>query len=316
MAFLARLLLFAFLLCSPCLSAELTGTYVARDSVSAMLVQLVASRAGPVSGRLELTTVTDTGELVIRSATLEGSAAGEQAVLVLSMEQPQHDHFSLSAARTANGLRLEGGGLDVVLVPAPLEVYRKGVDELAKTANLNKALSEQKSAVVELDALNLELGKFATDVAERHTKLAPTKQAYRTSADQAERAFVGASERLHSAGGAPLMSQMATSLSQTELQMAASYRRVQEARRWFEEKSAELTAKSQEAAAHCKALTTLLTSEQQAVWKMSCEVLGRNREALRSDILTMTAGFDEISEVWTQEHSRLVGLLQRAEALE
>jgi hypothetical protein len=154
-------LLLSTLISTPAL-ASITGVYVANDPGSALLVQIVQTPDGRLSGRMEAMTVDTSGKLRDRTSVIEGAA--DHGEVTLSPKSP----ILLGAAPSMTGhlsgdqLTLSWGGSNYVLKRSGVAAFDIAAQKL-KVASLEiKAFRKREAQIAARQALSAQLGQRVT----------------------------------------------------------------------------------------------------------------------------------------------------------
>jgi hypothetical protein len=156
----ASLLLFA-LISTPAL-ASVTGVYVADDPGSALLVQIVQTPDGRLSGRMEAMTVDESGEVSDRTSVIEGAA--DHGEVTLSPKSP----ILLGAAPSMTGhlsgrqLTLSWGGSNYVLKRSSSAAFDATAQKLKAASIEFKAFRKREAQVAARQALSAQLSQRVT----------------------------------------------------------------------------------------------------------------------------------------------------------
>lgn len=151
-------LLLSALISTPALCST-TGVYIADDPGSALLVQIVQTPDGRLSGRIEVMTVDKSGELSDRTSVIEGAA--DQGEMTLSPKSPilLGAAPSMTGHLSGNQLTLSWGGSDYVLKRSNSAAFDAAAQKLKVASVEIKASRERESQVATRQALTAQLSR-------------------------------------------------------------------------------------------------------------------------------------------------------------
>ncbi|CAN7570204.1 hypothetical protein LJR016_004160 [Devosia sp. LjRoot16] len=316
MRYLAVLLLVCLAMIGGAKAGGLTGSYVARSDMGAVLVQLVETSDGHVTGRFEQSLVTDKGTVETRTASLNGAADGPSAVLTLTAEQFLGESATVSVTVSGEELVLTGKGMDLRLRSGAVDDYRTALTGLALSAEIVRQSQAEDKALRELRAFSVAAKKFAAETVDRLARFAPTEAAFRDATDRMrrglakERGIIGGDE------ASVARSQLSVAISQTEVEASAAYGRVEAAKQSFASGASGLLQQSEQVASRCSNLAPLRNPDSLPEWKSACADADESLKALRSHIGSMQQAFASIEAVWLEQHGEMVELTRAAEAAE
>lgn len=297
-------------------AAGLTGTYVACSDMGAVLVQVVVTSDGRVTGRFEQSLVTDKGTVETRTAFLNGAADGPSAILTLTTEKFLGGSTSVSAALSGEELVLTAKGTDLRLRRGSMDGYREALTGLAQSAEIVREAHDEAAALEQLRAFNVAAKAFAAETVDRLARFAPTEAAFRDATDRMrrglakERGIVGGDE------ASVARSQLSVAISQTEVEASATYGRVEAAKQSFASRASGLLQQWEGASTLCSNLGTLRNPDSLPEWKSACADAEENSRVFQSHTRAMRDAFASIEAVWSQQHAMMVEIIRAAEAAE
>jgi len=177
----------AGLLLTGCGRPNASGIYVAEFSQQVTLVQLVETKDGILSGRLEEQSIDEGGLVRSQSFNLDGVSSGHDL-----MFKPTNAWFgSLTATGTFNGseLSLVGAGYTLNAKRSSLDKYQSAISQLQKTAAVQRQRLADAKAQEAVQAASAQAEKDRTDKA---SKLQAAESQIHTDAAKLEAAIVQA----------------------------------------------------------------------------------------------------------------------------
>lgn len=313
-----RLLALAVFVCwsGAVTAAGLTGSYVARSDMGAVLVQLVETSDGRVTGRFEQSLVTERGAVETKVASLNGSADGPTAVMTLTAEGFLRGSATVSVALAGDELTLTATGMDLRLRIGDVDEYRSALTGLALSAEIVRQGLAEGKALDELRSFNAAAAKFSTETTDRLARFGPTEAAFKDATERMwkglakERGIIGADE------ASVARSQIVVAMSQTEVEASSAYGRVQDAKQSFANGATGLLQQADKVRGRCDDLGTLRSPDTLPEWQSACAEAEARLATLQSHIGSMQKAFTSIEAVWEEQHGAMVELIRAAEAAE
>lgn len=297
-------------------AAGLTGTYVTRSDTAAVIILLVQTGDGRVTGRLEQSLVTDKGTVETKAASLNGAADGSTAVLTLAAEQFLGGAATVSATLTGDQLLLTGKGIDLRLRAGDVDEYRSALTALALSAEISRQSRAEAKALEELRTFNTAAKTFATETVDRLARFSPTEATFRDATERMRKGLAKVRSIIGGDEASVARSQIAVAMSQTEVEASAAYGRVQAAKQSFASGASGLLQQADKVRGRCDDLGTLRNPDSLPEWQSACSSAEANLQTLQSHIGSMQQAFSSIEQVWAKQHGEMVNLIRAAEAAE
>ena len=130
-----------------CSKPTATGAYSKTTASTALLIDLVETEQGKLSGRMELVTLLADGSVQDRTATIEGQADGSHLSLTIKPEEFLAQSATISAERDGDELHISGKEMDGSVARQPLKTFEDGVKAIrAKSADMIAANARKATA--------------------------------------------------------------------------------------------------------------------------------------------------------------------------
>lgn len=311
---------------SPAASADdLSGTWVAKGPQIAVLIQIVATDGGNLSGRYEQVVLQADGSLARMDATVTGSTDGHTIVLTIKPAEWLAGSFIASGTLNGSVLHLSGGGyggsLALDLAKSDDADFRSQADALANQSE--QMIAAQKAEedarqrakadaerLAMLQDLTRRLLDFTAHADAQLPKFPPMQQRYRSITEWMRRAL----SREQALGGADASfarGQIAFDIGQAGFQSDQLQFELRSNKQDFESVSAPLISLLADAINSCHVHAR--DSNESGSDKAACHDLTDAANKFGSDVEALTQAFANAETVWETERAQQEKLVQTAQ---
>jgi hypothetical protein len=155
----------------PAAAASISGTYVGTFSDTAILIQVVQTNDGNLTGRWELTALQRSGKLETINAPFTGASDGNTVVITLKPAAPLAGSLTLSGTADGSSLHLNAGGAMFNLMKTSDTAYRL---QVAALENQSRTIIEEHNRKEAAE----RLAKFYADLLAKINGITPRVAAF------------------------------------------------------------------------------------------------------------------------------------------
>jgi len=294
---------------SPAYAEGISGTYVGKGADSAILVQLVQTGDGHLTGRYEQIALRANNKLERMNASINGSTDGRTVVVTIKPAEFLSGSFETSGTIEGSILHLNGGGygsnLNLSLVKSEEADFRAQVTLLSNQQTLQSQVKEQKDFVAHVKNLNQKLVAFSSAAETKFPKFESIEQRYR-KITEAMRAGLKRQQSIYGEGQASVArGQISVAINQAGIDANQIHMEVQSAFSEFETSSRSLTEAMNKASSRCQ--------ETHEELKPACAVLINEFEKFQQSVQKLQTAFDKTESVWRDERQKQENIIQSAE---
>ena len=310
----ARFIAAAFLalgLIAPTSAAGLSGTFINTSENVAILVQIVETDGGALTGRLEQSQLKATGEVETFSLAFYGVTRAGTVVLTL-----KPSGFTLSGTFDGTVLHLAGEDASFNVRRGEESDFRNAVTQLAVKAVVVRQTLAEREALQQALALNVELADFHRRSIGRLAEIGLFERAIRDTTSrmraglEKERGIIGDGQ------ASIARSQISIAISQEEVSASVNYRGAMDTKARVETATADLSARIDALHAPCEKLTSLREPRTFPQWQAMCWQAEDLANEFGFTNITTANAFDSLEETWATEHAAMLAIILDAEAAE
>lgn len=298
--------------------ATVSGTYVGSGPGIAVLLQLVETNGGQLSGRYEQQKVIAGNRIEQLNAAVSGTSDGQTVVLQVRPTEVLASAYVLSGMISASVLQLRGGGYGQTL---NLNLA-KGTEENFKTraaglsASVNRAVATQS---LEADLVNAEhtlqaMSKFSANPEPGPSAFAPYEQRYRTST-QGMRATLGRQQLIPRFIQTPARGQLGVAINQASVETTQIHTEVKSKQTQFKQQVTTAFEKLVPIVQRCKDSTaqTDVASPMLEKLKLQCSRMRPIVQQFAADVKGIDNSFQRLEAVWREEQQKQQTIVRSAD---
>ncbi len=300
----------------PAQAASISGTYVGKGPDMAVLLQLVETSDGQLTGRYQQVRLLAGPKIDQFNATVKGSVGGETVVLEVKPTELLAGTIIMSGTIASSGLRLTGGGngitVDLPLSKASEAEFRNQVAAFSSQIFQITAARSLESDIKQLEAVLKRMTVFSSHVDTELKKFPPIRERFQAQTRAMSNAL--AKQQFAFQIGRTLVSrgQINVAINQANVEFEQMHVSLQTARADFESKSGQLL---QEAVAFHKKCQDPSRLEKVApsaeAWKSLCLKLPSVGRDFAPQLKRMVDAFGQTEAAW-QEESRKQALIVKS----
>jgi hypothetical protein len=317
---------------SPAFAYDISGTYVGKGDNIAVLIQIVQTNDGQLTGRYEQVVLKSNGKLDDMNATLTGATNGQTVVVTIKPSEFLAGSFAASGTIEGNLLHLTGGyggDMNLNLLKSDEADFRSQIATLTNQANrINETRTRQEAvqrqAKIEAEQLaNLQdlTQRMVAFISKADVQLdkffKPIEQSYRTIT-QNMRAALAREKTIQGSGQAAVArSQISVDINQAAIKANQVHIQAQSAYEDFDFNSGQLHQDSQDAHQGCWAVhagpstpSTYPAPPGRETWNMACMNFLDTDKKFEQRVTELRVAFIETEKVWTIERYHQDMILQ------
>lgn len=302
---------------APAQAASISGTYVGKGPDMAVLLQLVETSDGQLTGRYQQVRLLPGPKIDQFNATVKGSVGGETVVLEVKPTELLAGTIVMSGTIASSGLRLTGGG-NGITVDLPLSKASE-VEFKNQVAAFNSQISQITAArSLESDTKQLEtvlkrMTAFSSRTDVELKKFPPIKERFQAQTRAMSTALTKQQSILQIDRTAVDRGQFNIAINQANVEFDQLRLSLQTARSDFEGKSGQLLQEAVSLHKKCQSPSDereSVTPSMEA-WKSLCRQLPSVGKNFSLQLKRLIEAFGQAEAVW-QEESRKQTLIVKS----
>jgi hypothetical protein len=307
----------SFLITS-CAEAAISGTYVGSGPDIAVLLQLVETNGGQLSGRYEQQKVVAGNRIEQLNASVSGTADGQTVVLQVRPTEVVAGTYVLSGTISGSVLQISGGGYGQTF---HLNLS-KGTEEDFKThaaalsASVNRAVATQN---LEAELANAEhmleaMTTFSAKPEPGPSAFIPYEQRYRTLTE-GMRAALGRQQLIPRFIQTPARGQIGVAINQAAVETTQIHAEIKSKQAEFQQKVTAAVEKVAPIARRCGDPSTQVNIAPQTVEKLKiqCVRILPIAKQFAADVKQINNSFEGLEAVWREEQEKQQAIVRSAD---
>jgi hypothetical protein len=316
---LVRSSIVAFLVLIPSFAeAAISGTYVGSGADIAVLLQLVESNGGQLSGRYEQQKLVSGNRIEQLNASVSGTSDGQTIVLQVRPTEVLAGTYVLSGTISGSVLQINGGGygqtFHLNLTRATEDEFRTRAANIATSAN--RAVATQTlEADLETSEHTLDaMSKFSANPEPRPSAFIPYEQRYRTLT-QAMRAALGRQQSIPRFIQTPVRGQIGVAINQAAIETGQIHDEVKSQEAELKQKILKALAKIAPIGKRCEDVHAQVNIAPQALEKLKsqCARIPQIAKQFGKDVQQIAKSFERIEVVWREEQEKQQAIVRSAD---
>jgi hypothetical protein len=322
MRVLRPLALFGLVVAAPAYADGISGTYVEKASDGAVLVQVVQTSDGHLTGRLEMIALRPSGELVDMNALITGASDGH--TLVISVQPTNVSMPSRTISGTVDGTLMSlKGGLDLpdlsltksdaaefnaqvaILRDKAGQINRERVESEAR----QRQVQAQTDLLARLNKLTQDMLMMANASDAQLEKFPPIQQRYRTITGLMSGALSREQSIIGDGQASVARSQVAIAINQAGIETEQLHMSLQDAIRDMGGKVEPILKDGIDMKQRCQSVE----SSQSANLYLACVKFQDAGRKISQSMGALNEAFRLTEKVWMEEHRKQEGIVRASE---
>jgi hypothetical protein len=319
---MGRLCNWAFVLlltaATPVGASSLSGTYVGTGPDIAVLLQLVDSGGGQLTGRYEQVKLSSLEPKINRfDAAVKGNVDGETIVIEVKPAELLSRTFIMSGAVASATLRLTGGGngstFSLNLLRSSEEAFNSQVAALANQVSQINAARALASDSKELEAISQRMAAFNLRASNELKKIPPFEERFQMQTKAMESAL--AKQRsLFPADSVAVRTQINGAIYRAGGESFQLHGALQSTRADFEARSVAILNQANALEKKCQSPISIdEKSEPARTWKSICAQLPSIASNFRTQATQMLTSFVHAETTWQEEDRKQQAIMKSSD---
>jgi hypothetical protein len=315
--FKSLIVAFVVVLSSPA-GATISGTYVGSGPDIAVLMQLVETNGGQLSGRYEQQKVIIGNKIEQLNASVSGTSDGQTVVLQIRPTEVLASAYVLSGTISGSVLQISGGGygqtFHLNLAKGTEEDFKAHAAGLS--ASVNRAVATQN---LEADLANAEhmleaMSKFSANPEPGPAAFVPYEQRYR-ALTQGMRAALGRQQSIPRFIQTPARGQIGVAINQAAIETIQIHDEVKAKQAELQQKVTAAVDKVAPIAKRCGDPNAQANIASQTIEKLKllCTRIQPIAKQFGADIKQINNSFERTEAVWREEQQKQETIIRSAD---
>jgi hypothetical protein len=304
---------------APAYAGSLSGTYVGTGPDIAVLLQLVDTGGGQVTGRYEQVKVSSSEPKLNRiDAAIKGNVDGDTIVFEMKPTELLSSTSIISGTVASSVLRLTGGGngttFNLNLVRSSEDAFNSQVatlsDQLSKINVTRTATADSK----ELEAISQRMGAFNLRAESELKKIPPFEDRFQLQTKAMESALTRQRSFIPGDGSVAVRSQINGAIYRAGGESTQLHAALQSARAEFEARSVAILNEVNTLEKKCQSPISIdENSELGRTWKSGCAQLPSIATNFRIQATQMLKSFAHAETVWQVEDRKQQAIMKTSD---
>jgi hypothetical protein len=297
--------------------ANISGTYVGSGPDIAVLLQVVETNGGQLSGRYEQQKIAG-NKLERLNASVSGTSDGQTVVLQVHPTEVLAGTYVLSGTISGTSLQIGGGGygqtFSLNLAKGTEEEFKNNASGLS--ASVNRAVATQ---TLDVELTNAEhtleaFSKFSSNPEPKPSAFFPYEQRYR-ALTQAMRAALGRQQSIPRFVQTPARGQIGVAINQAAIETTQIHDEVKAKQADLQQKATAALERVMPVANRCKNPSAQANISPQTLEKLKvqCARIPSAVKQFVADIKQINSYFDWLESVWRDEKEQQQAIVQSAD---
>ena len=298
---------------------SISGTYVAKETGSVSLVQMVETQNGQLSGRFERFVILADGKTTDVNMALNGVRDGETVVVTIKPPQFLSGSIPVSGTWRNDVLHLVGSGegfnINLDLVKSDEAEFRTQVAVLTQQVQQLVQARYRASLVGRITALVRETAAFSTKADGSLGYFQPIEERYKSITNYMRRAFARQRSIYGGVQASVARIQIYAEINQANIQAEQIHNEIESRHRDFEAKATALIRSYGALSQECqftKAETAISSDWKDAA--EACRTMFDKVAKFQSSVGTTRAAFSRLEKTWHHEQNERQRILQASYA--
>jgi hypothetical protein len=298
--------------------ASISGTYVGSGPDIAVLLQLVETNGGQLSGRYEQQKVVSGNRIEPLNASVSGTSDGKTVVLQIRPTEVLSSTYVLSGTISGSALQIDGGGygqtFHLNLATGTEEDFKAKASGLAASVTRVVATQNLETDLASAELTLAAMSKFSASPEPNPSAFVPYEQRYR-ALTQGMRAALSRQQSIPAFVQTPARGQIDVAINQAAIETTQIHDEVKSKQAELQQKVTAVLEKIARIARRCgdPGAQANIAPQTLEKLKLQCARIPPIAKQFGTDIEQIINSFERVEGVWREEQAKQQTIVRSAD---